>query len=312
MCREAGEEGWWGTWAEVAFNVSQTAPFLTTPRNIARIEAVNVCNRPIQLFNQFQEYLVFGNGRLPKLRPSCGSFLRAVYTRNNVPTFVDLTNPPQFIAVYATNPVDIQAAKRVLIQGPDQNNNTVYTQDGTVQVNGQFLTLESPFVSTPMSFNSITGIQKDPTQGPVQFFQLDPISGAQILLLTMEPSETTASYRRYFFDRLPFDCCGAVVAPGMVTVTALCKLDPIRLQVDTDYFTLQGDAAIEAIIHECQAVRYHKMDDAVSKSMAKEHHSQAVGILNGILNQYIGQESVAVRFSPFGSAKLSRKHVGML
>ena len=67
FAKEAGDEGWWGSWAEVAFNgVSRSTPYITTPRNVARVEAIDICDRPVQLNNQFMEYLQFGNGRLPK------------------------------------------------------------------------------------------------------------------------------------------------------------------------------------------------------------------------------------------------------
>src|SRR3989442_316999 len=68
LCKEAGDEGWFGTWAEMAFSISRTSPYLTTPREVARLELATVCNRPVPIQNQFYEYLDFGNGRLPKLR----------------------------------------------------------------------------------------------------------------------------------------------------------------------------------------------------------------------------------------------------
>jgi hypothetical protein len=66
MAIEAREEGWHGTWAEIAFNVSRDAPYITLPREVARLEAINICNVPVFIQNQFFEYLRFGNGRLPK------------------------------------------------------------------------------------------------------------------------------------------------------------------------------------------------------------------------------------------------------
>jgi hypothetical protein len=312
MAKEASDEGWWGTWAEMAFPVSQTTPYLTLPRNIARLEAVDVCQRNIPIQNQFYEYLQFGNGRMPKFRPRCSWPVQGVFSRNTVPTFVDLTNPPQLIAVVPSDPADVEASRRVLIQGTDSTGNTVTSIDLQFQVQGVFLTLAAPFVVSTIPFNTITGIQKDITVGPVQIFQMDPNTGAQILLLTMEPSEQTAAYRRYFFNRLPFDCCSQSPTPQTITVTAICKLDPIPVVSDTDYFTLQGDAAIEALNHECKAIRYERMDDMESKNMAKDHHKQAIGLLNGILNHYIGKNEIAVNFAPFGSARLARLNVGMI
>lgn len=313
MCKETGDEGWWGTYAEMAFTVSRTQPYLTTPRSVARIEAANVCDRPVLMFNQFYEYLQFGNGRMPKLRPFCDWPLHAVYSRNNVPVQTDPTIAPFYITIFAQDPVDVQAAKRVLIQGTDQNGMTVYSQDGASQVTGKYIPLDDPFASSsPLLFNTITGIQKDVTQGGVQIFQVDPNTGAQTLLAMMEPTEQTTSYRRYFFNRLPWDCCASAVTPGPVNVTAIVKLDPLPLIVDTDYFTLQGDAAIEAVLEEMQSMRYDAVDETAAKSMADKHHKNAVNYLNGILAHYLGKNDPAVIFKPFGSATLRRRHVGMI
>ena len=114
---EAGDEGWWGSWAEMAFKVSRSAPYLTTPRNVARLELVSVCNQPVDLHNAFYEYLRFGNGRMPGIFRRTCHWQTQVYSRNNAPTFVDLTNPPQYIAVYLTDPVDL--GTRILVQGLD-------------------------------------------------------------------------------------------------------------------------------------------------------------------------------------------------
>src|SRR6185369_7521281 len=55
--KEAGDESWWGTWAEILFNVSRDQPYITLPREIARIESINVCDHPRPVRNQFFEYL---------------------------------------------------------------------------------------------------------------------------------------------------------------------------------------------------------------------------------------------------------------
>lgn len=314
MCKESGDEGWWGTWAEVAFSISRTSPYLTTPRQIARIEALDLCGRTIPVNNQFYEYLQFGNGRMPRVRPNCQWPLRAVYTRNAVPLFVDPPTTPFYLAVYPTNTADIAASKKVLIQGVDLNGVTLYDTDATtgLQVTGNYLILQSPFAILPVQLSSITGIQKDITQGPVQFFSIDPTTGTQTLLLTMEPSEQTASYRRYFFNALPNDCCGQSNSATTLTVTALCKLEPVPLIAPTDYFVLQGDTALEAITNEAQAIRYSKIDEAESKQMSGTHHKTAVELLNGILAHYLGTVQNAVNFKPFGSARLARRRVGMI
>ena len=59
MCKEAGDEGWWGTFAEISFLANRHHPYITLPREIARIEAMSVCDRPVPVNNQFFEYLEF-------------------------------------------------------------------------------------------------------------------------------------------------------------------------------------------------------------------------------------------------------------
>ena len=316
FCKEAGDEGFNGTWAEIAFNVSRTQPYVTLPREIARFEAVNVCNNPVSVQNQFYEYLEFGNGRLPKIRGCACQNPLQVYSRNNVPLFTDLpVGSSNFIQAFASDAADQTGIKRVLIQGLDQNGVTVYSQDGSNRVLGLPVPLVAPFSSSaPTQFTSITGIQKDITVGPVQFFAVDATTGAQTLILTMEPGEQTAWYRRYYFDPLPFNCCQTLPpvqpsTPGIVQVTTICKLELIPVVVDTDYLLFQN---LEAVIEEASAVRYSEIDSPTAKQMEARKHQQAVAMLNGELTHYFSSQNPAILVQPFGSAKLSRVKVGMI
>lgn len=309
MCKEVSEEGWWGSWAEIAFTASMNTPYITLPREIARLEALSVCDRPVSVQNMFYEYLQFGNGRLRKGQTNCRWPLTAAYTRNNVPTFVDLTNPPQNIHIFATDAADMDGTHRVLLQGTDNNGTTITSQDGLVRVTGQFVTLESPFTTFPIPMNQITGIQKDITNGPVQFFQVNPTTGESILIHTMEPGETTASYRRYYLDSLPRNCCNGQGDSTTVTLTAIVKLELIPVVVDTDYTLI---TEMEAIIEECASVRYSEVDNPTSKQMAAERHTQAIRLLIGQLGHYVGIDSPAVSFLPFGSADLRKVRINMM
>ena len=354
--KEDGDEGWWGTWAEMAFTVSHDAPYLTTPREVARLEMVTVCDRAVPINNQFFEYLEFGNGRLPK---ACGMRHRGhrlieAYQRNVVPLFVDLGDTPQNIQIFTSDPADVAAGKRVLLQGKDPSGVAVYTLDQSsgFQVQGEYNPLASPFALSPTVWSDITGIQKDITRGYVQIFKVDPTTQESTLILTMEPSEQTAGYRRYYFHNLP-RCIGSnaspappvdnsiafgnpdqgivfgnpdagiafgqpqpgiqpIPTPAGLRVTALVKLDPVPLVADSDYFILQGDGALEAIIEECQAIRYSTMDTTEAKQMSRERHNLAIQLLNGTLTHYMGIDKPAVSFKPFGSARLERVHIGMI
>lgn len=311
-CKEAGDEGWYGTFAEIAFNVSSSQPYITLPREVARLEFVNACKKPVPVSNQFYEYLQFGNGRLPKDCAERDNYcITQTLSRNNVCTFTDLTGGPKIVRAYPTDAVD--KTKRILLQGDDSNNKRVYTQDVLNRVDGVFLMLNQTFVDAPMQFNRLTGIQKDITAGPIQVFQVDPTTGEESLMVTLETGEETAWYRRYYLDSLPCGCCHAPVQSGSscptVQVTAIAKLEPIPVRVDTDYLLIQNE---EALIEEAQAIRYSEIDTVEAKSMAQEKHLQAVRYLNGELTHYLGKDTPAVNFSPFGTARLEKQNIGTL
>jgi len=319
--REAGDEGWYGTFAEMIFTASRCAPYITLPRQVARLEAVDVCGEPVPVHNQFFEYLRFGNGRLPKMWLAEGHRQMAAYSRNNVASFLDLFQPPQYIAVYCSNPAD--DGQRLLVQGTDSTGDDIYTMDGGFRVKGAFVTTASPFAivadnsGNPLPFYSITGYQKGGTIGTVQFFQVNPTTGQQVLLSTMEPNETTAWYRRYYFHSLPFDCCRRgfqspcipELPPEKVQISAIVKLDPVPVRFDTDYLLLQ---CAEAFIEEAQSIRYSTMDTTAAKQFSAQHHRNAIGFLNGELAHYYGKNEPAVNFAPFGNARLERQKIGCL
>lgn len=322
------DEGWNGTWAEMAFSVDIEHPYITCPRGVARLEAIDVCGRPVPLYNQFHEYLQFGNGRMPKedrwRRLTARGYLPAGYSRNNAVLFHDLQDAPQQIQIYATNPQDNvnPIPRRVLVQGLDQNGNTVFTQDGPNTVEGEFVTLTSPYGTTVNEYSQITGIQKDVTLGPVQIFQSDPYWGSLELLSVIEPTETTASYRRYYLGGIPQGCCRhdrlwkASQNPqcpcrkrNFILVTAIAKLDLVPVVGDTDYTVIQN---LEALIAECQSVRYSEMDSTDAMSKSAERHTAAIRLLIGEVSHYQGKNSPSIDFAPFGNADLRRVNIGML
>lgn len=310
LAKEAGDEGWYGTWAEMVFNVSRTSPYITCPRGVARLEVMTVCDYPVPIQNQFFEYLDFGNGNMPKrFRCDCPGFLQG-YQRNNAVTYTDMTNAPQKIAVFTTDIRD--AGRNVLIQGiSNSTGEPLASMGGSFQVPGEILQVVAPgtFVSTAESLLTITGLQKDPTYGQVQFFQMDPTTGAQSLIHIMEPSETVAGYQRYYIDQLPDNCCGTPTSPQTIQVKAIVKLDLVPVQVDPDYLVIQN---LEAIIEETIAARYSPMDTVQARQFEAIQHKKAIRLLQGELVHFLGSQKPAINFAPFGSAKLSKRKIGAL
>jgi hypothetical protein len=300
-----GETGWWGSWFKVAFNVDSAAdPYITTPRNIARLIDMDVCRRPVRIQNQFYEFLEAGVG----LQPSrCGCNQIETYDRGLYPTFSDMGANTR-LRFYITDAADV--ARRVLVQGTDQNGMTIYSLDGIDQVQGLYLDFTQPFVDMPYSLTALTGLQKDYTVGPVRVFEVDQTTGVQRLLLTMEPGEEVAGYRRYFLNGIPRNCCDpANPANTTVQVTAMAKLAFIPVAVDTDYLTIQN---LPAMKEACMAVRFGEMDDAMSAGMNGVHSKAAIKLLNGELVHHLGKERPAINYAPFGTAHLGNQRIGYL
>lgn len=310
-CDEAGDDGWWGSWAEVYMQASRLTPYVTLPRQIARIEFADICTKPIKLNNQFQEYLRFGNGRLPKTCRANAFCLTTAYTRNDAVTFIDPPTQPFFLQAFALDIADVAAAKRILFQGLDANGNVIYSQDGVNEVTGEYVTLLSPFGSSSNSFSTLNGIQKDVTTGAVQIMSVDATTGVSTLILTMEPSEQVACYKRYYFNSLPCVCPASqgCVTPQAIPIHAIVKLDLIPATVDQDYLLIQS---IEALIEEAQSQRMAGIDGMEAKTESFNRHKTAVKMLNGQLTHYVGKNSPAIQFSPFGSARLERIRIGMI
>ena len=301
--REIGDTGFWGGWARTAFEVSRESPYLTLPRTIARIINLDVCRHPIRIQNEFYEFMEFGIGKQPSFRNRCGrleAFDRGVY-----PTFVDMP-ANSFVRVYLVDGSD-SGGQRTLIQGFDSNGQRVISQDGYNQVEGIFLPLVAPFVDCPIAMTRITGIQKDVTAGPLRYFAVDRDTGVETPILVMDPGELVSGYRRYYLNGLPNSCCGNGT-PGTLQVEGIAKLELLPVTVDTDYLLIQN---IEALIAECKSIRYGNIDNPEAKALARDHHKEAIGLLQGEIKHYLGTDEPAIVYAPLGSARLERVKISM-
>lgn len=314
-----GETGWYGTWQKMVFAVNPSDPYLTLPRQVARIINLDVCRFPVRIQNEFYEFLEAGVGLQPSSKCGCPPLCQVIEThdRGNVPTFRDITptGNPKLVRVYATNSRDYD--HRVLIQGLDQNGSVVRTMDNGVDVEGEYLNLANPFTDSTFFYSKITGVQKDLTAGDVRIYEVDSVTGAQVYLSFMEPSETVGWYRRYFLNGICNTCCGDItstscglpVVPPTTQITAMAKLEFIPVSVDTDYLLIGNLPAMKS---ECMAVRYEESDNDKAMAMADAKHKQAIKFLNQELVHYMGRERPAINYAPFGTAKLEHQAIGIL
>jgi len=305
----AGETGFWGGWYATAFNVTRADPYITCPREIARIAGMALCNFPLRIQNQWYEFLEAGIGPVPK--PNGNQWIDPVeaFERGVYPTAYDLPSTNCYLRVYISDPRDV--GLRMLVSGTDSSGNTLYSTDGNNEVIGTYLTFQQPFYTTGFIITSIVSVQKDMTFGDVRLYAVDATSGVETLLAKYGPDETAPAYRRYYLNSIPnASCNGSGSTPTTIMqVKAMAKLEYIPAVRPTDFLIIGN---IPALKEECLAIRYGEMDSATGSALANKCHRNAIRLLNQELTHYLGKDRVAVNFAPFGTAKLGNQNIGGL
>lgn len=299
----AGETGFWGGWTRVVFNVTRANPYLTLPRELARLIHLDVCRTPLELHNEFYEFLPGGVGLMPTPTQEdwCGSL--AGYERGTYPTMVDLP-ATSFLRVYITDARDVNG--RILISGLDASGMPIYSTDGYENPTGFYLRFQQPFTTSAFEVSAISGIQKDITYGSVILKAVDPTTLVETTLSTYAPTETHPAYRRYYLTQLPAVCCDGSTT---LQVQGLGKYEFIPAYQDTD-FLLIGN--ISALIEEVQAIRYSSMDVTEAAKLEEKHHRRAIRLLQDDMRHYMGEQRPAVTVDVWQGAPLAKVGVGTI
>lgn len=309
----AGEDGFYGGYHKVVFNVSRTDPYITLPPNYARIIEMDVCRVPTAIQNEHYEFLEFGIGlQVPCdngaafLGAQCGTMQG--YDRSVVSTAYALTPTNQYLRTYITDARDIGA--KFLVSGAlDANGVGIYTNDVNVQVNGFYMLLDQPFTTSSSIVTSFAAISKPVTYGDVLLYQVDATTGVEVLLSRYTPQETNPTYRRYFIKSLPCGCCQSPSNPGYAQVTTLLKVEYQPAINPSDFLIIGNVPALKAM---CESIRYSEIDNALSQSLAIKKRADAVSLCNKELQHYLGSVKPAINVAPFGSAYLDRQCIGTL
>lgn len=297
----APDDGWWGGWATMAFNVTveSGSGYVICPRDVARLISINVCNHPVQIRNGFYEYLEYGRGNRDN-QTCCDAKTGLVeaFDRDCVSTISPLEGVRR-IDITCADDADI--GRKVVIQGIDANGNQVTEIDTDTMraISGETVYLASPLVSTVNTFSVVTGILKPATLGKIQFDQVDLDTMASSYLTTMQPGETTAHYRKLYLSSLPSSCYGT--GTGVVQVSAIAKLDLVPAMSVQDYLLINS---LPALIEEMQAIRYGSMESPEASRKEAEHHTKALRLLFGQLDHFLGKTRTSIEVPIFGTATL--------
>lgn len=299
-------EGWWGTFARMAFTVSADF-YIVAPRNVARIQDLAVCNSPIRIQNEFYEWLegggLFGEPCTTCVEP-CG--VLQAFDRGMTPVQLPLASNAT-LRVYPADSRDQDENSRILIKGLDANGVVVRSTDGGEDVNGEYMNLTYPFQSGTTVWKTITGIVKDETYGDVRLYAVDPVTGDESLIGFYEPNQTMGMFRRYYVNNMPSECCNNTQVATQVR--GMVKLDYVPAAVDSDILTISN---LPALILECESLRYSEMDQPQALQMAALKHDQAIQQLVGEFDHYVGRRNTAISVNPFGTATLEKRSIGAL
>lgn len=295
----ATETGWWGGWAKVVFSITTAAPYLTLPPQFSRIVNLDLCKFPIRVQNSWYEVLVDGIGLREAGDNRCNGPIEA-YDRELVSTAVDLPPTNQLLRLYLTDIRDV--GKRVLFSGAlDQNHTGIYSTDGLESVNGFYLTLQSPFITSAFIVTSFAAIAKPVTYGDLVLKSVDASTGAEIFLGRYTPSETNPAWRRYLISGVPGCCCvNGVQQTPQVTALAKYEYQPVRNLSD---FLIIGN--IPALKEEVMSIRMSEMDSSNGTQLAEVHHRKAIRLLSQELQHYLGSEMPAIVVKPFQTIGLN-------
>jgi len=285
---------WWGTYASYRICIDNGC--LTWPRQIAAIETMAVCGLPVQIRNEWFEYLQAGPGLQVCDNGNCnsglyGSCRNQMYDRGMVVTFADIIGVNKKVKVYIDNAND--ASKKILIQGFDENGNWILTNNGATQ--GEEVTLAASPVTTTNFFSSITGIQKEETLGNVRIYEYDTDLTTQRALGIYEPTETLPSYRRSFINGLVFpasddddETC------EQKTVTVMAKLEFIPVAVDQDYLIIGNINAIKLAAKAMQLEENNQLEEST------RNFAIAIDLLDKELDHYLGAQSATISVNTDG------------
>lgn len=274
-----------GLYGEFAFCVDQDC--VTLPRQIANVEAVAVCGRPLTIRGSWFQFLQSGPG--VSSGSSCtgsswGCGISFQQKAGDFCTYRDILGTNKKIRVYCDVAEDADAV--ITLSGYDESGNWIRTQVGGVWIDGEQVALNSvtPQLTTKL-FTSLVSVQKPQTNGSVRLYEYDTTLLTQRDIAVYEPDETNPAYRRVEIRGLSgtSGCCGSTDEDCTeAKVTVMAKLEFIPVARDEDWLLIGN---LPALKDELQAILKSE-NNLFEESLA--WHMKAVNALRAELRHYVG------------------------
>lgn len=244
---------WWGSVKEAQFCVENGC--LVFPREVAVVEQMAICGGPVQINNgwySFQRNLarVSHCGGCTSGTWNCGH-LRMI-EHGMAASFSTTRGQNKTLRTYISSLTDV--GKKITFQGYDKNGIWVRTQPagaGTPWIDGEQVTLASPFVDTTTIWNpgAPAAVIKEATNQRLMVYEHNVDTDLDRQIATYQPDETHPSYRVAMisgFDRIKCCGCPATDATPKRTVNAIVSLQHMPLVNDEDWLIFTNRSAYQA------------------------------------------------------------------
>jgi hypothetical protein len=292
---------------------------------VGTVLATNFCGNPKPVVGNWYEFLPLNGGDIGNRRNWGSEFgwdgigfwgdrNRAIVTDNDgwSPVFNPIPcNTANYIRFYARCSNDY--GQTITVFGLDSNGQPIQQQDSTgVWIPGITLTLQNPFVSTPMTVRTIERVNRQTTQCPVNGYQYDPVNNVLLDLAQYDPQETNPNYQHSVVRGIrgrgvignvnggnPSGCC-------TTQITALIKVAYQKMFNPTDLVLIENE---NALLMEIKAIKLEEAGD-IAGSSAWE--AKAVHELNLALRDKIPLDQVPTAVNIFGTATLRRRRIGSI
>ncbi len=269
-----------------------------TPRYVAQIRRVNICNRDVEVHNGWWRFMRTNEGGYRWhnwIGADCGN----LQDRGTSPVFQDIMGDGRYIQVHIRCQADI--GKTITFFGTDNNGQTLHHKnpDGTWS-DGIILTMGVTDVVSTVFVRHIDYVIKDPTECPIDCYALNSATGLLEEMAHYEPTETLPEYKKYFLTQnFPNWGTGTVAGPGCCGVKRgvilRVKLKFIPAQVPTDILFVSNEDAIKKMVMSI------KEEESGNFEAAKQWEMDAVHEGNLQIADQIPEEQFAVTNNVLGA-----------
>lgn len=260
---------------------------LTWPREIETIEAAALCNEPMDIRNDWYEFLGAGPGVIAE---NCGPCLTLV-DRSDAIAFDDVKGTGKKLSVYCDDAVD--AGLQILLRYYRSDGNKMYSTVSGVSTEGEYLTTVAPpaFVESSQQVmpGGFYGIIKPASKRMIRIYEYDTVALTRRPLAYYEPDELLPVYRRSLIPGLSNTCGGEESDSecGVHAVDIVGKFRHRAVAKDSDALIIQSPEALRVMV---QAIR--KEEDNLWDDAAK-YELRATTLLDDQLRHWIGDGKVA-------------------